>query len=78
MLTIMDNINILNPQNLEIEYIQLQKMAFIYNAVQSGWTVQRKNDSYIFTKKHEGKKEIFLDTFMKTFIESNIDINKIN
>lgn len=74
----MDNIKITTPSNLDIDYIKLQKMAFIYNAIQSGWTVKLNKDSYIFTKKHEGKKEIFLDTFMKSFIEKNMNIDTVS
>ena len=37
----------------------LAKMSFIYNALENGWTVKKNNDSYVFTKKHEGKKEMF-------------------
>ena len=32
---------------------------------------------YIFTKNHEGKKEVFLDNYLKKFLETNFDINKI-
>ena len=49
----------------------------MFNAVQSGWKVSMKDDTYVFTKKHEGKKEIYLDTYVKSFIEKNMDINKI-
>jgi len=73
----MDNIKIDTPQTLEVDYIRLQKMAFIYNAVQSGWEVKMKGDKYVFSKKHEGKKEIYLENFLKKFIEANMDIAKI-
>ena len=53
------------------------KMSFIYNAVQNGWNVRKKNDSYIFTKKHQGKKEVFLDTYLNDFVEENVDLNKL-
>jgi len=52
-------------------------MSFIYNALESGWTVKKRKDAYVFTKKHEGKKEIYLDTYLRRFIETNIDINKL-
>ena len=52
-------------------------MTFIYNAIQNGWEVKLKDDKYIFSKKHEGKKEIFLDTYLKKFIEKNMDINQL-
>lgn len=45
---------------------------FIYNSIEKGWTVKKSNDVYIFTKKHENKKEIFSDKYLKTFIKENI------
>lgn len=66
----------LHDNNDEIDYIQLQKLKFIYNALESGWTIKKQNDSFIFSKKHEGKKEIFLDTYLRKFIEENLK-NKI-
>tara|TARA_Y100000817_G_C16506398_1_gene389119 strand:+ start:150 stop:374 length:225 start_codon:yes stop_codon:yes gene_type:complete len=63
------------PKKLEIDVIQLHKMAFIYNAVQDGWKVEIRNNRYIFSKKHEGKKEIYLDTFLERFIQKNINID---
>ena len=69
--------DILIDNKVKIDLLQFQKMAFIYNAIQSGWTVKLNQDSYIFTKKHEGKKEIFLDTYMKSFIEKNMNIDTI-
>ena len=73
----METINFNTPQNIEINYINFQKMTFIYNAIQNGWEVKLKDDKYIFSKKHEGKKEIFLDTYLKKFIEKNMDINQL-
>ena len=63
--------------NLQIDAIKLHKMAFLYNALEEGWKINKKKDLYIFTKNHEGKKEVFLDNYLKKFIENNIDINKI-
>jgi hypothetical protein len=74
---LMDSIKIDAPKNLEIDCIKLQKMAFIYNAVQSGWEVKLKGDKYVFSKKHEGKKEIYLEAFLRKFLEANMDISKI-
>lgn len=51
------------------------KMNFIYNALNDGWTVVKKEDKYIFKKKHEGDKELYLDTFLDKFICKNIKIN---
>jgi hypothetical protein len=52
-------------------------MALIYNAVQSGWRVEKKDEKYIFSKKHEGKKEVYLETYVKNFLERNMDISTL-
>jgi len=73
----MDNITLKIPKNINVDSITLQKMVIIYNAVQDGWEVKQKNDNYIFIKKHEGRKEIYLDNFLKNFIKTNIELDKI-
>uniref|UniRef100_A0A6C0C5Y8 Uncharacterized protein n=1 Tax=viral metagenome TaxID=1070528 RepID=A0A6C0C5Y8_9ZZZZ len=62
---------------LQIDSIKIHKMAFIYNALEEGWRIVKKNDMYVFTKNHEGKKEVFLDNYLAKFLENNFDINKI-
>ena len=32
---------------------------------------------YIFSKKHEGKKEIFSDSYINTFLKENFNFNLI-
>lgn len=54
---------------------EFQKMIFIINAVEDGWSVKKIEDSYIFTKKHEGKKEIFQNEYLEKFIETNLTIH---
>jgi len=56
---------------------EFQKMVFIINAIEKGWTVKKIDDSYIFTKKHEGKKEIFQNDYLEKFVEMNIDVTKL-
>tara|TARA_A100001011_G_C14268427_1_gene825798 strand:- start:1188 stop:1415 length:228 start_codon:yes stop_codon:yes gene_type:complete len=67
----------INGNNMNIDTIQLHKMAFLYNALENGWCVKKKENLYVFTKNHEGKKEVYLDDYLKRFITSNFDINKI-
>ena len=55
-----------------IDYITLQKMKFLYNALDSGWTIVKKEDKYIFNKKHEGEKEIYLESYLQDFIINNM------
>jgi hypothetical protein len=66
----------LDAGQVEIDQIKFKKMIFLYNALDNGWSIKKKQDSYIFTKNHEGKKEIFDETYLETFIKSNFDINK--
>jgi len=50
-------------------------MVFIMNALEKGWSVKKKEDEYIFTKKHEGKREIFRENYLETFIQTNFDMD---
>jgi hypothetical protein len=66
-----------NDKNINIDTITFQKMLFLYNSINDGWTIKKRNDSYIFIKNHEGKKEILQDSYLMSFMKSNLDINKI-
>jgi|TARA_B110000483_G_C18175912_1_gene535079 hypothetical protein len=66
-----------SDKTLQIDTIKLHKMAFLYNALEEGWKIKKKENVYIFTKNHENKKEVFLDNYLKKFIEQNFDINSI-
>lgn len=55
----------------------IKKMAFIYNALEEGWHVVKKIDRYIFTKKHEGRKEVLSDDYLEKFIVKNISLDKL-
>ena len=52
-----------------------QKMKFIMNAVDGGWTVRKMEDNYIFTQKHDGRREVFSDDYLERFIAENMDAN---
>jgi len=61
--------NIIDPE-------KLAKIVFIYNALENGWTINKLDDNYIFKKKHGEQKEIFEDSYLKSFIKSNSNIQK--
>ena len=63
--------------DLEVDKIKFQKMVFLYNALDNGWSIKKRNDSYIFTKNHEGKKEIFDEQYLSIFMKENVNINNI-
>jgi|TARA_B100001175_G_scaffold305541_1_gene302715 hypothetical protein len=47
-------------------------MFFITKAIEDGWTVKKRNDSYIFIKKNENKKEVLKREYLETFVNSNL------
>lgn len=53
---------------------QLQKMIFIMNALNDGWSVKKSQDKYIFSKKHENKVEVFQEEYLATFILQNMQL----
>ena len=59
------------PQNIKIEKPVFQKMMFLTNALEKGWSIRKSNDSYIFTKKHENKREIFQEDYLEKFVLTN-------
>jgi hypothetical protein len=63
--------------DIKIDKIKFQKMLFLFNAINNGWCIKRRNDSFIFTKNHEGKKEVLLDSYLLSFMKDNLDINKL-
>jgi hypothetical protein len=63
--------------NFKINTIQFQKMLLLFNAIEEGWTVKRKNESYVFTKNHENRKEVLQDSYLLKFMKTNLDLNKI-
>ena len=65
------------PEHLNVDFITLKKMGFIYNAIETGWSVKKSEDKYIFSKKHEGKKEVYLESYLRKFIETNMDISNM-
>ena len=50
----------------------LQKCIFVMNALENGWKVKKRKGAYIFSKKHEGRKEIFRDGYLEKFVMENL------
>ena len=71
----MDNRNISNNiDETSIDYKDIQKMIFIYNALNDGWTVRKIDfDKFELLKdKEKIKKEIILDECIKNYINYKI------
>ena len=67
----------LENNKIKINQITFQKMNLLYNALDEGWSIKKKDNSYIFTKKHENKKEIIEDSYLLKFMRTNLDMNKV-
>lgn len=65
-----------NIQPIDSNRKKVQKMLFIYNALENGWMVRKTNDAYVFSKKHENKREVFDINYLEQFLDSVIDIRK--
>ena len=71
------DIHIKIPEKIDVDNFTLQKMTFIYNALENGWDIKKSNEKYIFSKNHNQKKEVYLDSYLRKFLEANISINNI-
>jgi hypothetical protein len=71
------NIEINIDKPIEIDNSKIKKMIFLYNALDNGWSIKKRNECYIFSKKHENRKEIFDENYLSTFMKDNLDINNI-
>ena len=48
---------------------------FIFNALQDGWKVKKKNDKYIFSK-HKGKeKQVYEEKYLERFVQKYFNFN---
>lgn len=63
------------PQDV-IDNLHIQKMIFVMNALNDGWSVKKSQDKYIFSKKHENKVEVFQEEYLATFILQNMQLSQ--
>lgn len=63
-------------QKLKINNLEIQKMLFIYNALENGWKVEKEEDTFFFKKPHDDKKKYFTDEYLKEFIQKQLSILK--
>ena len=73
----LDSLKDLENENVKVDAIKFQKMLLLYNSIEQGWSVKKRNDSYVFTKNHEGKKEVLEDSYLMKFMKTNLDLNKV-
>jgi hypothetical protein len=73
----LDSLKDLENESVKLDMIKFQKMVLLFNSIEQGWSVKKKEGSYVFSKPHENKKEVLEDSYIKKFMKSNLDINKI-
>ena len=73
----LDSLKDLENENIKIDVIKFQKMVLLFNSIEQGWSVKKKNDAYVFSKNHEGKKEVLEESYLMKFMKTNLDLNKI-
>ena len=65
----------INGIEMNMDNNKLQKMIFLFNALENGWSIKKKNKKYYFSKKHKGKREVFFEDYLASFINDNSDVN---
>jgi hypothetical protein len=59
------------PKSVRITQHNFNKMKFIMTALDNGWTVKKNSDTYVFSKKHEEKEEVFKNDYLEKFVQTN-------
>jgi hypothetical protein len=73
----LDSLKDLENENIKVDVIKFQKMLLLFNSIEQGWSVKKRDGSYVFSKPHENKKEVLEDSYMLKFMKTNLDFNKI-
>ena len=73
----LESLKDLENENIKVDAIKFQKMLLLFNSIEQGWSVKKRNGSYVFTKNHEGKKEVLEDSYLLKFMKINLDLNKV-
>jgi len=61
----------INDNETPLDKRSLLKLNFIDNALNNGWSVKKQDNCYIFSKKHENRREVFSDEYLEKFIVEN-------
>ncbi len=73
----LDSLKDLENENIKVDVIKFQKMLLLFNSIEQGWSVKKRDGSYVFTKPHENKKEVLEDSYLLKFMKTSLDLNKI-
>ena len=45
------------------------RMGFIMNALDDGWSVKKRQETYVFTKRHENRREVWGEEYLEDFVK---------
>lgn len=64
---------------MQEDFVTLQKMIFIYNALRDGWTVKMLEDGRFEFQKERKKitSDVCMDSYLKTFVTSYMNMDKL-
>lgn len=48
-------------------------MHFVMNTLENGWTIRKKNDNFVFRKKHKNRDEVYSDDYLINFLKINVN-----
>ena len=51
-------------------------MHFVMNTLENGWTIRKKDDNFIFRKKHKNRDEVYSDDYLINFLKININTDR--
>ena len=51
-------------------------MHFVMNTLENGWTIRKKNDNFVFRKKHKNHDEVYSDDYLINFLKINIKTDR--
>ena len=69
------NKEITNKETLDINKELRQEiyiMIFLMNALESGWSIRKKDNKFVFRKSHNHRKEVYSDNYLVNFLKNNL------
>ena len=73
----LDGLDLKNKNKTQICSKKFQIMVFLYNSINEGWRIHKEGSIFVFSKKHLGKKEFFEESYLSSFVESNLNIENL-
>lgn len=71
----LESLKDLENSSIKVDTFKYYKMLLLYNSIEGGWTVKKTNESYVFKKNHENKREILEDSYLFNFMKLNLELN---